>query len=105
MPWLYLFTAIVFEVAGTVSMKFSAGFTKWLPSVLIFVFYAVAFTCITLAIRKIDISIAYPVWAGVGTALIALIGILYFGEAVTALKIASIALVITGVVGLRLSVG
>ena len=103
MHWLYLSLAILFEVGGTVSMKLSEGFTKLVPSVLIFVCYAVAFTFITLAIRKIEISVAYTIWAGVGVTLIAFIGMLYFGEQVSTLKIASIALVIMGVVGLRIS--
>jgi small multidrug resistance pump len=103
--WLYLFGAILFEVAGTMSMKFSEGFTKLLPSVMIFVCYAVAFTFVTFAIRKIEISVAYTVWSGVGTTLVAMIGILYFGEQATALKLASIALVIAGVVGLKISAG
>jgi small multidrug resistance pump len=101
--WLYLFAAILFEVVGTMSMKFSEGFTKLLPSVMIFVCYAVAFTFVTFAIRKIEISVAYTVWSGVGTTLVAMIGILYFGEQATAFKLASIALVIAGVVGLKIS--
>src|SRR4051812_47991294 len=105
MNWLYLFAAILFEVAGTMSMKFSQGFTKLTPSILIFVFYAIAFTFVTFAIRKIEISVAYTVWSGVGTTLIALIGIVYFGEAATALKLVSIALVIAGVIGLKISAG
>lgn len=105
MSWVYLFGAILFEVAGTISMKFSEGLTKLVPSVLIFVFYAVAFTLVTLAIRKIELSVAYTIWAGVGTTLVALVGIFYFGESVTALKLASITLVIAGVVGLKLSAG
>lgn len=103
MSWLYLFAAILFEVAGTMSMKFSQGLTKLLPSVLIFVFYAAAFALVTIALRKIELSVAYTIWAGVGTALVAAIGIFYFGEQATALKVASIALVIAGVVGLKLS--
>ncbi len=101
--WIYLFAAIVCEIAGTISMKFSAGFTKFLPSVLIFIFYATAFIFITLAIRKIEISVAYTIWAGLGTALIAAIGILYFGEQVGVVKLASIALILIGVIGLKLS--
>ena len=101
--WLYLFAAILFEVAGTMSMKFSEGFTRLLPSVLIFVCYAIAFTFVTFAIRRIEISVAYTVWSGVGTTLIALIGICYFGEQATALKLASIGLVVAGIVGLKFS--
>lgn len=105
MSWVYLFGAILFEVAGTISMKFSEGLTKLVPSILIFVFYVAAFTLVTLAIRKIELSVAYTIWAGVGTTLVALIGIFYFGEQLTALKLASITLVIAGVVGLKISAG
>jgi small multidrug resistance pump len=103
MSWIYLAAAILFEVAGTVSMKLSEGFTKTLPSVLIFVCYAICFSFVNLAIRSIDLGVAYTVWAGVGTALVAIIGFLYFGEPANALKLGSIALVIVGVIGLKLS--
>ncbi len=105
MNWIYLFAAIFFEVGGTMAMKFSQGFTKLLPSVMIFICYAIAFTFVTFAIRKIELSVAYTIWSGVGTTLIVLIGIFYFGEQLNALKIISIALVILGVVGLRVSAG
>jgi small multidrug resistance pump len=101
MSWLYLFVAIGFEVAGTLSMKFSEGLTKLVPTVLIFVFYAIAFTLVTMAIKKIEISVAYSIWAGVGTALIALIGIFYFGESSSPMKILAIIMIITGAVLLR----
>ena len=101
--WLYLSGAIVLEVAGTTSMKLSAGFTKILPSVLIFVFYSASFVALTFALKKIDVSVAYAVWSGVGTALIAVIGMAYFRESATIIKLASIGLIIVGVVGLNLS--
>jgi small multidrug resistance pump len=101
--WFYLAGAIAFEVAGTTSMKLSEGFTKLLPSVLIFVFYAASFVALTFALKKIEVSVAYAVWAGVGTSLIAAIGILHFHEAVTVLKLVSILLIVVGVVGLNLS--
>jgi small multidrug resistance pump len=84
-------------------MKLSEGFTRPVPSVLIFVFYAASFVALTLALKKIEVSVAYAVWSGVGTALIAVIGILYFYEAVSVLKLASLLLIIVGVVGLNLS--
>jgi len=101
--WLLLAVAIAFEVAGTTSMKLSEGFTKTVPSVLIFVFYAASFTAFTLALKKIEVSIAYAIWAGAGTALIAAIGIIYFRETATTLKFISILLIIVGVVGLNLN--
>ncbi len=69
---------------------------------LMFVFYRFSFAFITLALKKIDVSIAYALWSGVGTALIAAIGVLYFKEPATAIKIGSIALIVIGVVGLLL---
>lgn len=101
--WFFLAGAIALEVAGTISMKLSEGFTKLVPSVLLFVFYATSFVALTLALKKIEVSVAYAVWSGVGTALIAAIGILYFREAVTVLKFISILLIIVGVVGLNIS--
>ena len=101
--WFFLMSAIIFEVAGTISMKLSAGFTKLMPSVLIFVFYTASFAMLTLTLKKFEVGMVYAVWAGLGTALIATIGILYFRETVSFVKIISIMLIITGVVGLNLS--
>ena len=103
MSWILLFAAIVMEVCGTTCMKLSEGFTKWVPSVLIFVFYAISFTLMTFAVRKLDLSITYAIWSGVGTFLIALIGLFWFKEPLTVLKVVSMALVIAGIVGLNLN--
>jgi small multidrug resistance pump len=84
-------------------MKLSEGFTKPLFSVLIFVFYGVSFYFFTMTIKKMDLSLAYAIWAGLGTALIALIGIVYFREGVDTVKVMSLAAIIIGVVGLNLS--
>jgi len=101
-PWLLLVSAIALEVAGTTSMKLSQGFTRLVPSVLLFVCYVASFVALTLALKKIEVSVAYAVWAGVGTALVAAIGIVYFREELTALKLVSILFIIVGVVGLNL---
>lgn len=101
--WLYLAGAIMLEVAGTTSMKLSHGFTKIVPSVLIFMFYISSFVALTFALKKIDVSSAYAIWSGVGTALITFIGIAYFREPATIVKLVSIVLIILGVVGLNLS--
>jgi len=99
--WLCLAGAIVLEVAGTTSMKLAQGFSRPLPSVLLFVFYAASFALMTVAVKKIDMSVSYAIWSGVGTALIALIGFGWFKEPVTALKVLSIFLIVVGVVGLN----
>lgn len=100
--WLLLLGAIVLEVAGTTSMKLSDGFTKLLPSILIFVCYAISFILLTLTLKHINVSIAYAVWAGIGTALIAAIGVVYFAEPMTGFKLVCVGLIILGVVGLNL---
>jgi len=103
--WLFLMAAIFLEVAGTISMKLSDGFTKLTPSIFMGVFYAASIVALTFALKKFEVSVAYSIWAGVGTALIAIAGILYFKEPTTLLKVGSIALIILGVVGLHLSSG
>lgn len=103
MSWLYLTVAIVLEVAGTTCMKLAEGFTKPVPSVLIFVFYGLSFVALTFAIKHIDLSVAYAVWAGLGTALIVGIAVFWFGEAMPPLRLASLVLVVAGVVGLHIS--
>ncbi|AKB79473.1 Ethidium bromide-methyl viologen resistance protein EmrE [Methanosarcina horonobensis HB-1 = JCM 15518] len=84
-------------------MKLSEGFSKLIPSVLIFVFYAISFFFFTLALKGIDVSIAYAVWAGLGTAFITIVGIFWFREPASALKTISLVVVVAGVIGLHLS--
>jgi small multidrug resistance pump len=100
--WIYMALAILMEVCGTTSMKLSAGFTRLIPSMLIFIFYGLAFTMLTLALKKLDVSIAYAVWSGLGTALIAIIGFVVFREPITLVKVISLTLIILGVIGLRI---
>jgi small multidrug resistance pump len=101
--WLFLVCAVLFEVSGTTCMKLSSGFSRIIPSALMFFFYGISFVALTLAIKKFDVSVAYAVWSGLGTALIAVIGILYFKEPLTALKVVCTLLIIAGVVGLNYS--
>jgi small multidrug resistance pump len=101
--WWLLALAIAFEVGGTVSMRLSEGFTRPVPSVAIFVFYALSFAVNSFVIRTLGLSTVYAVWSGVGTVITALIGILYFREPSTALKLSSIGLIVIGVIGLHAS--
>jgi len=100
--WFVLAAAITLEIAGTTSMKLSQGFTRVLPSVLLYVFYTLSFALMTVAVKRIDVSVSYAIWSGVGTAAIALIGVFAFRETLTAVQIGSIVLIIVGVLGLRL---
>lgn len=101
--WLYLTVAIFLEIAGTTSMKLSEGFTRTVPSILIFVFYVLSFVALTMALKRIDVSVAYAIWAGVGTALIAIIGAVHFREPMTLIKVVSVGMIIIGVVGLYIT--
>ncbi len=105
MTWLLLILAIVLEVFGTLCMKLSEGFTKLIPVIAMLTFYAVGLSLLAITLKTIDISIAYAVWSGLGTALIAIIGMVWFKEPFTALKIFSLFLIILGVVGLNLGGG
>ncbi len=100
--WLYLLLGIIFEVLGTVSMKIADGFTKLVPSILVFVFYGLCLVFLTLVFKKLDVGVTYAIWAGVGTALTAVIGFVYFHEPVSIMKISSIILIIAGIIGLEL---
>jgi len=97
---MFLTAAIVLEVAGTISMKLSHGFSQALPSVLLFLFYGASFTCLNFALRTIEVSVAYAIWSALGLILVAAIGILVLHESAGAWKLASIVLIVAGVVGL-----
>ena len=100
--WLYLLLAIVLEVLGTTCMKLSDGFARIIPSVLVFVLYGLSIALLNLSLRKLDVSVAYAVWAGLGVVLVTLIGVMLFREPLSILKIGCIALIIIGVIGLNL---
>lgn len=103
MAWIYLTAAILFEIVGTVSMKLSHGFTKAIPSVLMIIFYLLAFTCLNFTLKTIPVSVAYAIWSGVGTAAIAVIGYVVFKETLTIMKVTAIILIIVGVALLNIS--
>ncbi len=100
---LLLSIAIASEVAATVSLRYSDGFSKPLPSAVVVVGYAISFWLLALVLRELSVGTTYAIWAGAGTAAVALIGILALGEPATAIKLGSIALIIAGVIGLNLS--
>ena len=101
--WLLLFFAIVTEVSGTTCMKLSKGFTELWPTILVFVFYGFSFTASTFALKTIDLSIAYAVWMGLGTAIIVVIGMIWFKESLSLVKAVALLMIIVGVVLLNVS--
>ena len=98
----YLMLAIIAEVMGTTCVKLSGGFARLVPSVLIFVFYGLSLGFLSLALKKVDLGVAYAVWSGVGIAFIASVGVLWFREPVTAMKMVSLGLIVAGVAGLNM---
>jgi small multidrug resistance pump len=96
--WLYLALAIVFEVFGTTMLKVAAGAPSWVPATGVAVGYGAAFVCLGFALRVVPVGVAYAIWSGVGTALVALVGWAAFGQRLTLAGAAGIALIIAGVV-------
>jgi small multidrug resistance pump len=85
-------------------MKLSEGFSKVLPTFFVFVFYGLSIGALTLALNRIEVSVAYAVWSGMGTALVAVVGMLVFKEPVTAAKLGGLALIVVGVAILNITV-
>ena len=103
MPAILLTIAILAEVAGTVALKYTDGFSNLGPSALVVGGYGLSFWMLALVLRDLPIGLTYAVWAAVGTALIAAIGIVAFGEPATTMKLLSLALIIAGTIGLNLA--
>ena len=96
--WGLLALAIVGEIIGAIGLRFSQGFTVLLPTVIALVAFSVALFLISRIMKHLPVSIAYPIWAGGGTAGVALIGIVVLAEPLTSLKTIGIGLIMVGVV-------
>jgi small multidrug resistance pump len=100
--WAYLGLAIIAEVIGTSALKASSGFSQLLPSIVVVAGYGIAFYCLSLALRSVPLGIAYAIWSGAGTALIALIGVVLYKQKLDAAAICGIGLIVAGVLVLNL---
>jgi small multidrug resistance pump len=103
MHWLMLYVAIGFEVVGTTSLKLANGFARPGWFVLCLALYGVSFGMLAMSLKTLPVGVAYAIWSGVGTVLIALIGILWFAEAASPLRLLFIAMILIGAVGLNLT--
>src|SRR5437870_2270515 len=101
--WLWLLSAILFEVAGTTCMKLSEGQKNVLPTVLMYVFFGFCFFSFSHAVTQVPLGVAYAIWGGIGTTAIVLISTLFFKEQITAPKAIYIAVIVLCVIGLRLT--
>jgi small multidrug resistance pump len=101
--WAVLFFAILFEVAGTLTLKYTEGMTRLGPTVLMFAFYLASLFGLSVAVKRIPVGVAYAVWSGLGTLIVAAGGVVWFKEEVTVLRVVSTMLVVAGVAGLYLT--
>lgn len=103
MAWLMVVCAGLLETGFAVCLKLSNGFTRLWPTIAFACFALASFGLLTLSLKSLPVGPAYAVWTGIGAAGTATYGMVYLGEATSALKLVSIALVVAGVVGLQLS--
>jgi multidrug transporter EmrE-like cation transporter len=106
MPASFLLgTAILSEVAATLALRASDGFSRPLPVAVVIVGYGLSFWLLALALKHIPVSLTYAIWAGTGTALVAIGGVVAFGESMNTMKLLSLAVIVLGVVGLSAAGG
>lgn len=96
--YIFLFVAILFEIAGAALLKLSDGFTNIIPTLFLILFYGLSFTALIFALKTISLSIGYSIWAGLGTAGTALVGVFLFNEVLTGINILGLIVIISGVV-------
>jgi multidrug resistance protein EbrB len=101
--YLFLSVSIISELVGTSLLKMSEGMTALLPTLGVAIGYGLAFYFLSLSLKTIPLSLAYGIWSGVGTALTALIGVVFWGEVLTTLMLIGMVLIIGGVVLLNYS--
>ena len=102
MAWSILFVAGLLEISWAIGLKYTEGFTKLVPSVLTLGAMAGSIILLGLALKSLPIGTAYAVWNGIGAVGTATLGIILFGEPATAFRLASIGLIVAGIVGLKL---
>ncbi|MGD9916282.1 MAG: quaternary ammonium compound efflux SMR transporter SugE [Rhizobiaceae bacterium] len=102
MSWLILFLAGLFEIGWAVGLKYTEGFTRLVPTVATVLSMIVSLSLLGLALRTLPLGTAYAVWTGVGTVGTAILGIYLFAEPATAMRLACIGLIVSGIVGLKL---
>lgn len=102
MHWWYLGFAILAEVLATSALKAADGFTRPLPSLAVVAGYGTAFYLLSLTLRAIPVGIAYAIWSGVGTALIALLGWALFGQVLDGAALLGLVLIVAGVLVIQL---
>ena len=102
MAWMYLAVAGLLEIGWAIGLKHTDGFTRLLPTTLTVAAMAASVFLLGLALRDLPVGTGYAIWTGIGTVGTAIIGMLVFQEPATAVRLASIGLIVAGIVGLKL---
>lgn len=102
MAWLYLIIAGIFECGWAVGLKYTEGFSKLIPSLLVVMAMGVSFFFLSSAMKTIPIGTAYAVWTGIGAVGVALFGIVFLGESRETMRLLCLLLIVSGIVGLKL---
>lgn len=102
MAWVYLFFAGLLEIAWAVGLKYTVGFTKLVPSIFTLVSMSGSMALLGLALRHLPLGTAYAIWTGIGTVGTAVAGMILLGEPAGALRLMCIALIVAGILGLKL---
>lgn len=103
MSWLILLLAGLFEVAWAIGLKYTDGFTRPLPTLLTVSAIIVSLVLLSLAMKGLSLGTAYAIWTGIGAIGTLIAGVILFGESITLLRMASAALIICGLIGLKIS--
>jgi len=102
MPWIYLLLAGIFEIGFAIGLKYTEGFTRLWPSVGTIVAAGISLWLLTQALRTIPVGTAYAVWTGIGAVGVATLGVVLFSESASPARLGCIALIVAGVIGLKL---
>ena len=103
MPWLLLVVAGLFEVAWAIGLKYTEGFARFWPSVLTVAAMVISVVLLGVAMKSLPVGTSYAVWVGVGAVGTAILGMVLFGEPATLARLVSLALIVAGIIGLKLA--
>ena len=103
MSWIILFVAGLFEVGWAVGLKYTEGFTRPIPTILTVLAIITSMGLLGLAMRNLPLGTAYTIWTGVGAVGTVIVGIVLFGESMAPVRLLSVALILCGLVGLKMS--
>lgn len=101
--WILLIIAGFFEIAWAVALKYSDGFSKTTPTIIFGVTAWISFSCLAYAIKTLPIGTSYAVWTGIGAVGIAIVGMVWFDESATPIRLVCIFLIVAGIMGLKIS--